>query len=1029
MKQPLAALAAVTICFVCWLGFTWLALPPSNQELLANYAKVQDYTNGAQNVGGWPWWTPSFLQGASLAPVFSTILTNASIFLFSQFAGLWSGPKLAGLALLAIAPFTMYALVARLTGRPWAAVAAAIFYLTSPSLLLRLGYVEHISVVSSMALLPLMFWGVLRFLEVPSVVNAVLCGTCAALLTLAYAKIAVLALPILAAFALWAWFVRARLRLPPLPSIGLCLGVYVLLAVLFNLPAMRETGFVTKFAFAPFESWQRAFSTHSVISWIDFFGIFSGESTPASVHGRDGAFVGLPVALLFVALLLFRKAVLHRDALGSICRLFLALALFAQWLSFGPHPALLAQVAYLKGAVQAPHPSIAISWFLLAVQVWMIFYLLPQSLPWRRWLAGFLSVVYLAVPGFALLSRLPLYGDIRAPYDTFHTVGIFCVCAAAGCAFRAWLESLPAKPSRWLFSGLAVALTAAGTWVSTRDFRASPLDDAVFSDFSAAQKYLAESPVSGRVLPLSGRYFYLLTPLLSQRGLALEAFNSFYMLKEVDTLQKIALTSSAARRPFLDAGGISHILIDAKDPDTPPELKDAFRALLPVAFENDHFVVLENKASLAPAFWTRDIASAADVEPSTGTTALNLFSRNIAVIESPVKATGISVTQGAISGTVEDGQPFTTLLAQTPRHANFHEIRLAAPPSGGWVIVPEAFHPDWTAEADGRPLEVRRALTAFLAAYLPDKAGDLVFTFRPPAWYGLCATLGACSWLATLGFLGFATLLGGPAWRKRLFAPPPVWTSPAIRDEPRPPVRRPVVVLPTYNEASSIHRILDITFGVLPNLEILVVDDGSPDGTAALVRGRREFGRRLHLLERSGKLGLGSAYKTGFQWAIEKNYDACLEMDADLSHNPTDIPRLLEALDQGADAAIGSRYLNGIRVMNWPEDRLLLSAFASKYVRTLTRLPLTDATSGFKAIRASALRVIDWSRFRAEGYGFQVELHHYLWLAGFRLVEVPIVFTERSEGKTKMTRGIAIEAALRVLRLAITNRGHREKNT
>jgi dolichol-phosphate mannosyltransferase len=151
---------------------------------------------------------------------------------------------------------------------------------------------------------------------------------------------------------------------------------------------------------------------------------------------------------------------------------------------------------------------------------------------------------------------------------------------------------------------------------------------------------------------------------------------------------------------------------------------------------------------------------------------------------------------------------------------------------------------------------------------------------------------------------------------------------------------------------------------------------------------------------------------------MENGYDACIEMDADLSHDPADIPHLIEKLNEGYDLAIGSRYLGGVRVMDWPEYRLLLSTGASRYVRILTGMPLTDATSGFKAIRSTALRLLDWKRFKAEGYGFQVELHYFLWKAGCAVKEVPIVFTERRKGRTKMTPGIAWEAAVRVAQLA-----------
>ena len=175
----------------------------------------------------------------------------------------------------------------------------------------------------------------------------------------------------------------------------------------------------------------------------------------------------------------------------------------------------------------------------------------------------------------------------------------------------------------------------------------------------------------------------------------------------------------------------------------------------------------------------------------------------------------------------------------------------------------------------------------------------------------------------------------------------------------------------------------------------------------------------MHLLARSGKAGLGSAYRAGFKWALEKGYDAVVEMDADLSHDPADVPRLLAALSEGADMAVGSRYLNGIRILNWPQSRLWISTFGGWYARCFTGLPMTDPTSGFKAIRRKVLENLDWEKFTAQGYGFQVELHFFTWQSGFTIQEVPIVFTERRQGSSKMSPEIAREAAVRVLQLGL----------
>ena len=230
-----------------------------------------------------------------------------------------------------------------------------------------------------------------------------------------------------------------------------------------------------------------------------------------------------------------------------------------------------------------------------------------------------------------------------------------------------------------------------------------------------------------------------------------------------------------------------------------------------------------------------------------------------------------------------------------------------------------------------------------------------------------------------------------------------------------------VVVIPTFNEAATVASILRRVLGLPGDFAIIVVDDGSPDGTASIVGEiRREFPRRIGLVERAGKLGLGTAYLAGFRVALDAGFAYVCEMDADFSHNPDDLVRLVEACQppaeggQGADVAIGSRYVDGLRVLNWPLPRLVLSYGAGMYTRAITRLPVQDVTAGFKCFRRDALAAIDFARVRSNGYSFQIEMNYRAWKNGCRLVEVPIVFTERTEGQSKMSKGIVREAALKV---------------
>lgn len=228
-----------------------------------------------------------------------------------------------------------------------------------------------------------------------------------------------------------------------------------------------------------------------------------------------------------------------------------------------------------------------------------------------------------------------------------------------------------------------------------------------------------------------------------------------------------------------------------------------------------------------------------------------------------------------------------------------------------------------------------------------------------------------------------------------------------------------LVIIPTYNEKENIAKIIRAVLDLEVMTDLLVIDDNSPDGTASIVTQLQEtFKDRLHLLERKGKLGLGTAYIMGFKWALGKGYSYICEMDADFSHDPNDLPRLFHACEkQGADVAIGSRYVSGVNVVNWPMGRVLISYFASVYVRMITRMKVRDATAGFVCYRKEVLETINLDRIRFKGYAFQIEMKFTAWKYKFNVVEIPIIFTDRKEGSSKMSGGIVSEAIFGVIRL------------
>ena len=236
-----------------------------------------------------------------------------------------------------------------------------------------------------------------------------------------------------------------------------------------------------------------------------------------------------------------------------------------------------------------------------------------------------------------------------------------------------------------------------------------------------------------------------------------------------------------------------------------------------------------------------------------------------------------------------------------------------------------------------------------------------------------------------------------------------------------------IVIIPTYNERENIENIIRAVFALEKVFHILIIEDGSPDGTANIVKTlQQEFPERLFMIERKGKLGLGTAYIVGFKWSLEHNYEYIFEMDADFSHNPADLPRLYKACaEEGADVSIGSRYVSGVNVVNWPMGRVLMSYFASKYVRLITGLPIHDTTAGFKCYRREVLQTIDLDGIRVKGFAFQIEMKFTAYKCGFKIVEVPVIFINRELGTSKMNSSIFGEAVFGVIKLKMHSWFHK----
>ena len=231
------------------------------------------------------------------------------------------------------------------------------------------------------------------------------------------------------------------------------------------------------------------------------------------------------------------------------------------------------------------------------------------------------------------------------------------------------------------------------------------------------------------------------------------------------------------------------------------------------------------------------------------------------------------------------------------------------------------------------------------------------------------------------------------------------------------PLKRILAIIPTYNERENVKKVIPMVLSTDRRISILIIDDGSPDGTGDIVEEISSENKRVNLLRRPRKMGLGTAYVAGFRYALKHEYDCVIEIDADLSHNPEDIPRLIKLSEEGTHFVIGSRYVSGVNVVNWPLRRLLLSYFASIYARIVTGMPFRDLTAGYALIRSEVLQNINLDTIQSNGYAFQIEIKYYAWKKGFRLTECPIVFTERAKGTSKMNKRIVFEAIYMVWKL------------
>jgi len=1025
--SSLVVLVLVVSAVTAVLAWGWLRQTPSLEELYSDSGRFL-YEFKTLFLGGQlKWWTPNFMQGGSSATYFAVSFFLTLSLILEQIFGSPNGLKVLGLLTIPVSAFAAYAFARKLTGNGWTALIAGLLYAVNAQILLRVANFEHVASALAYVFIPLILLCFIKVTVDGSWRASALLGLVWSALMLTYAKLAFMFLPFALVFYIWLMREYPSRRTVLVRGSLVALGLVFLMSVVLLLPLRREYQWVAAFSMDNFEGWQQAFSIKNFISVLDRGNGLLSQMRADFTADRGQFYIGL-VTLFSISAVFWwsrKNSQWLATRSGVLLRLFVGMTLLALWLSQGPFSVFTGLQEFLKGSIKAPDWIAALMWFMTCVPPLLIYAILPAG-PRRGFWAAIVIVIYLFVPGFVILEKLPMYRDIRAPWG-FWEVGFFAAAVAGALALQQLFGALIEKRDRLVVAGLLGLVLLLDSSAYFSKFFTPGLPAQTFADFDRSQNYLKTSLIDGRVYPMSGRYFYLRTPMQSGRGLNSEAAWSHFQMRGVRALVSGANSSPIAMQTYMRVAGISHVLLDKKDPFTPEGVQSAFSQAYPTGFDSEFIKVLENKDSLAPAFIARDYIA---MDPGTETLASVFLEVSGKINAAPIELSSSDRNLPFLAGTgsAQNGIQVSQKYAQTPG-SPFVRVPYARPrqnssimvfdPVGvreGWLVVTEAWHPDWRAYSDGSQIPVYKAFGGLMAVNLTQTEGPIDLIFSPPPWYNWCVWISGLSWLGVLGLLIIMQLPFIPRrWKD--------WWTGSGKNKPSLPlaqgaINKVVVVIPTYNERDSINKTLDSVMSLPRKVDVLVVDDASPDGTAGLVRSRPEFNKRVFLLEGQAKSGLGTAYRRGFQWALNNGYEAAVEMDADLSHDPADISQLIEVLEKGAHIAVGSRYLGGISVLNWPQSRLFISTFGGFYVRSLTALPMSDPTSGFKAIRAEVLRDLDWSNVQAEGYAFQIELHHTAWRQGFTIKEVPIVFTERREGDSKMSTAISLEAAWRVLRLA-----------
>jgi hypothetical protein len=764
--------------FFVVVAVAWLTTPPSREELMGGTGKIWDLME--TSAGGW---CPNYMMGAS-----SLLYDAFAVALFlsecaSQLLGWILGPvgaeKALTLSFIPAAALTMWFFVRRLGCDAVASAWISLLYVVMPSFHVVMGIYEHRTVALCFVFAPMILRGILTVARHQAPCEIVLLGVAAAALALSYTKVAVVMSPML---LIWTLEVlranRFQLR-RALFAYGWSLSVAGLLALTFLLPALREFGFSAGFLFDPLDSWKYLYSFKTPLVWIDLWGFLSAGGDPALTSDAAMFWIGLiPLLVLSIVIGLPRLAEWRATPLGRWFLILTGCWLISLWFAAGPDGLLMGQIKVWKNSNSLPAFSIPILWLSFVWMAWLIYRTASQLLGRPVWLSLLVSLGVLAVPVFRLAELLPLFGDVRAPASFWSVGGFCCLAAAVGISFWILFSEVVAAPWRKRLAIATGLLMVVELYPVHSAYWTRGLGEELFTEYDEAAGFLKTAPIQGRVRTLGCRYFYLTLPQKAGRALDSEAAYRHFQLKWVRHLEVAGYESGTAMRTHLDLLGVAYILIDKEDPYTPKQVQDSYLASFPLVFENRYFAVLANPQVLYPAFLAKDFAAVPRESYGMAGAALLLLPQNVITVEMD----GVDHQMPGYAGVAvgpnhiellpkyqkKPGQPIVRVPLVGNRMDDYQSMTYRLPAEEtGWLVVSEAYHPDWTVMIDSMTAEMHRSEAALLSVYVPPGSTEVVFQFKPPAWYSLCQTLGSLSWIVALAALLFLASKWAPAkWRE-----------------------------------------------------------------------------------------------------------------------------------------------------------------------------------------------------------------------------------------------------------------------